>query len=107
MAFSVFPEILYILILYVNTGVLNTLFSGRFGGPVGITANQVATWLDIAFPLALFIALFDKKLWVRWLFLFLSLLYGSAILLTASRGSMVGLPLIPFFLASRAKSWMT
>ena len=106
LAFSVFPEIVYILFLYVKTGHVGVLLSQRFGGPVGVTANQVACWLDVAFPLALFIALFDKKRWIKWVFSIIALFYGGAILLSASRGSMVGLPLIPFFLASRAKSWM-
>jgi O-antigen ligase len=107
LSLSVLPEIHYIFFLYMKDALLGRLLLERFGSSVGLTANQIACWLDIAFPLALFIAIYDKKPLVKKIFSFAALLYGASVLLTASRGSMVGLPLIPLFVAFQAKLWRT
>ena len=104
LTFSVFPEIIYILVLYASQNSLGLIFHERLGTTVGIAANQIAVWLDFAFPLALFIALYDKRPRIKLFFSFLSLFYGASVLLTASRGSMAGLPFVPFFIAARTKS---
>jgi len=104
---SVLPEIIYIFLLYLSQNSLGLIFHERLGCSVGIPANQIAVWLDIAFPLALLIALYDKRPRLKIFFSVLAMFYGAAVLLTASRGSMVGLPFIPFFIASKSKSIIT
>jgi O-antigen ligase len=101
---SVVPEIVFIFLKYIFTGQFDNLFHERFGSSVDITANQMAVWLDITFPLALFIGLYDKRPRIKMTFLIIALLYGAILLLTASRASMIGLPLVPFFIAYSTKS---
>jgi O-antigen ligase len=104
---SILPEIILVLGLYVSTNSIGNIFHERFGYSVDFTSNQIAVWLDIAFPLALFIALYDKRPRLKIFYSVLSLIYGAIVLLTASRGSLIGLPLVPILVAVRAKSIRT
>ena len=106
LSLSVVPQIIYVLALYIVHfhGNISFIFSERLGTSIDVSPNQVAIWLDVAFPLALFIALYDNRPKIKSLFSVVALFYGAALLLSASRGSLVGLPLIPFFIAFKTKS---
>lgn len=101
---SVFPEIVYVLFLYVQKGMVGLLFAQRFGGAVEFQATQIAAWLDFAFPLVLFVALNEKKTRLKILFYFLTVLYGACFLMTGTRGSFFGLLLLPPYFAFTLKS---
>jgi O-antigen ligase len=104
LSFSVLPEIIFILILYATNNLLGHIFLERLGSSLNLPANQIAIWLDMAFPLALFIALYDKRPKIKKTFSVLATIYGAILLMTASRGSLVGLPIVPFFIAAKTKS---
>jgi O-antigen ligase len=104
LSFSVLPEILFVYISYAASHQWGRVFIERFGSSVNVPANQIAIWLDVAFPLTLFIALYDKRPRIKQIFFGLAVIYGATMLMTASRGSMAGLPLIPFFIAVKTKS---
>jgi O-antigen ligase len=101
---SALLEIAFIVLKYVITGQAGNILFERFGSSVGFQANQVAVWLEIAFPLALFIGLYDKRPRIKKVFLVIAALYGAAILLSASRATLISLPLVPFFIAANTKS---
>ena len=101
---SVFPEIIYVVFLYFQKGLASKLLTERFGGSVDVQANQIAAWLDLAFPMVLFLAIHEKKNFLRLLFSFLSVVYGACMLMTATRGSFFGLCILPPFFAFTARS---
>ncbi|MBN2036759.1 MAG: O-antigen ligase family protein [Chitinispirillaceae bacterium] len=103
-ALSSFFEIVYVFLKYFLSGSAGAIFTERFGSSLGFTSNQIATWIEVAFPLALFIGLYDKRPRIKWTFLVVAVFYGTAILLSASRASLIGLPLIPLFIAANTKS---
>jgi O-antigen ligase len=84
--------------------MVGQMFSERFGGSVEVQANQIASWLDLAFPLVLFVAIHEKKARLKIFFYFLSVLYGACFLMTSTRGSFFGLLLLPPFFAFTSKS---
>jgi hypothetical protein len=101
---SVFPEIIYVIVLYFQQGLASKILTERFGGSVEVQANQIASWLDLSFPLVLFVAIHEKKFFSRILFSFLSVIYGACMLMTATRGSFFGLLILPPFFAFTARS---
>ena len=62
---SVFPEIIYVIVLYFQHGLASKILTERFGNSVEIQANQIASWLDISFPLVLFVAIHEKKIFSK------------------------------------------
>jgi hypothetical protein len=104
LAIAMLPEILYIFFLYAKTGTWATLPNTRLGCSVDVPATAISNWLDFTFPMALFIAINEKNKRAKYFFSFLAVLYGVSQLTCATRGSLLGLLLLPPYLAVTVKS---
>ena len=104
LCFSGLPIIGIILFRYVELGKLSSIFTERFGISAEISPNFLSSFLDIIFPLSLFIALKEKKIQLKILLLSIAVLYGLCLLATATRGSIPGVLLLIAYFSFKSKS---
>jgi O-antigen ligase len=85
--------------LYFYKGYAGRIFIGRFGMPVNINPNFLALYLIMALSCTCFTALFEKQNIVKkYLMYAISAVYAVIILMTASRGPLLGLAVIIAYL---------
>jgi hypothetical protein len=95
--------IVYIMLSYLFQGNLMDIATERFGDTF-VSPNQTSAWLDLCFPLALFLAIHEQKKRVKIFFTVLSVVYGLVLLLCSSRGSFIGLVAVPVYFIIRSRS---
>ena len=102
---SALPLVLYVVYTIGKEGGVSILLTERFGANSGhYSSNYLAQVLDFCFPFALFLALGEKKTYLKIFFIILSTVYGLCMLLTSSRGSVPGILAIPLFFLIRSRS---
>ncbi len=102
---SVLPLVLYAVYASGKQGELSLLLTERFGANSGhYSANYLAQMFDFCFPFALFLALGEKKTYLKIFFIILSTVYYLCMLLTSSRGSVPGILAVPLFFLFRSRS---
>lgn len=96
----------YVFYLYVSQSFLTNLLYSRFGMSVNVNPNIISIYLDLIFPIALFVALNTQKTVEKTILLVLSAIIGICIILTSSRGSLPGLLIIAVFFLIKKRAWI-
>jgi O-antigen ligase len=105
LTFSVLPFILITLYAGAKHGLVSQLSAERFGADSKyLSSNYLAQILDFCFPFALFLALGEKKTYLKIVFTVLSVVYCLCLVLTSSRGSIPGLLATPLFFLIKSRS---
>jgi O-antigen ligase len=97
----------YVAFYYLKSGNIRLFLNDRFGFITSFSPNWIAEFLDLSFPVTLFIAIWERKKKRKYFFIGLSVLYFICMLLTSSRGSVPGLLVIALFFVIRHKSFKT
>jgi hypothetical protein len=98
-------RIVYIVCCYLMAGDIRGLLFDRFGDYY-LSPNQTAGWIDLTFPLAVFLAIREKNKRIKIFFSSLSIVYALVLLACSSRGSMIGFLAVPLYFMIRSKSIM-
>lgn len=81
----------FTLLKYFYTFSYGSLFKERYGTSIRINPNLIASFLDLIFPLALFNLIKSRHSKKKYYYLTASLSILTILLLTSSRGSILGL----------------
>jgi len=93
------------LALYVIKGKVGSILSDRFGMNAGVNANFLALYLNMALACAFFTAVSEKRGTVKRAILFASAaVQAAALLMTASRGGLIGITAIAAYYVWRRRS---
>ena len=96
--FSGVPIVIYPMLKIIKIKGVQGLSINRLGSFTTVNPNTISSFLDILLPVAIFLALNEKRKTIKILYLGLTVIYTVGIYLTSSRGSLPGVMIIVLYL---------